>query len=63
MLDPIRLKPGKEQYEEYTSTLTEKTLIQYDYRDEDGELFSTITRTLEEARAQKDLWLKKGNMK
>jgi len=65
VLDPITLKPGKEQYEEYASNIFPKrNLVQYDYRDEDGTLFSTVAGSLEEARAQKNQWLrKKGAMR
>ena len=52
---------GQEQYEEYTQKLGQKVynLVQYDYRHTDGELFSTVAPSLEEARKRKDNWLKK----
>ena len=34
-----------------------RTLVQYDYRHTDGELFSCVKPTLEECRATRDKWL------
>lgn len=34
-----------------------KNLIQYDYRTPDGKLFSTIAKTLKQARLNRDRWL------
>jgi len=61
MLNPQNLTPGHEQYEEYTSRIrrTPETLVQYDYRHTDGELFSCVKRTLEYCRAARDKWLAK----
>ena len=60
MLSPQNLAPGCEQKEEYTSRIRRKpeTLVQYDYRHTDGELFSCVKRTLEDCRAARDRWLK-----
>jgi hypothetical protein len=49
-------KPGQEQYETYTSGGV--TYYQYDYRHHDGELFSTIKRTIEACREARDEWIK-----
>ena len=46
---------GQEQYEEFNTR--KGTRIQYDYRHPNGELFSAIAKTLEEARAERDRWL------
>lgn len=35
----------------------ERTLIQYDYRDYDGTLFSIVKPTLDECRTERDKWL------
>lgn len=43
-------RPGQELYETYRSQ-TGKVLVQYEFRDVDGELFTTIAPTLEEAQA------------
>ena len=51
---------GKEQYEWYTSKNTGKRYVQYDYRTADGQLFSCITATLEDAIALRDEWLEEG---
>ena len=32
---------------------------QYDYRHTDGELFSTVAKTLDECRRQRDKWIEK----
>ena len=34
---------------------------QYDYRHFDGELFSTVAKTLDECRRRRDKWLEKKN--
>ena len=56
MLDPKNLNNGKEQYEQFKRR--RKTYVQYDYRDTDGELFSTVKPTLADCRAARDEWLK-----
>lgn len=53
--------PGQEQYEFFSREVRgkEKEYCQYDYRDEDGELFSCIKPTLEACRDERDMWLVK----
>lgn len=58
MSEPSLLLPGKEDYCNYYSTIMKKEMVQYDYRDVDGELFSCVTNSIEEARAKKEEWLK-----
>jgi len=60
MLSPQNLAPGDEQYEWYPSRIRRKseTLVQYDYRHTDGELFSCVKPTLEACREARDRWLK-----
>lgn len=48
-------QPGKEQYE--TFTRRGKKYVQYDYRTESGELFSTVAPTLDQCREKRDAWL------
>lgn len=50
---------GQEQYEVFTLRLPRKTrkAVQYDYRTDDGELFSCVRPTLEECREARDRWL------
>lgn len=50
---------GREQYENYTQKIGRKVyrLVQYDYRHADGELFSCVAPSLEEARRRRDKWL------
>lgn len=52
---------GVEQYESYISQVGRKTyeMVQYDYRTEDGELFSCCAPSLDEARRRRDVWLTK----
>lgn len=50
-------KNNREQYKDYYSPVLKKTLVQYDYRDVRGELFSCVSPTLEEARKKRDEWL------
>jgi hypothetical protein len=48
--------PGAERWEPFT--LYGKTLIQYDYRTLDGDLFSQVFPNLESAHRGRDEWLK-----
>jgi len=48
---------GAESYEEFKSSVTGKPHCQYDYRTDDGALFSTVAESLTEARAQRDAWI------
>jgi hypothetical protein len=57
MLDPKKLKPGQEQHEYYTDRVSKKRRCQYDYRDDDGELFSCVRLTLEDCRRARNIWL------
>ena len=52
---------GTEKYEKYQTTIRRKrtTLFQYDYRHTDGELFSTVAKSLEQCRKERDEWLSK----
>lgn len=61
MLDPKNCKPGQEQHETFTYKTRGNDIqkVQYDYRTSDGQLFSCIANTLEEARARKDSFVKK----
>lgn len=59
-LDPVNLKAGHEQWEEFVSALRgNRQLIQYDYRNEDGRLFSCVADSLEECRHRRDLYVNK----
>lgn len=57
MLNPSSILKGQEQYEEFVSCVTKKTLVQYDYRHTDGELFSCVKPTLEACRKEKETWI------
>jgi hypothetical protein len=50
---------GQEQWEEFDTKVggTNKTFVTYDFRDNDGELFSCTKPTLEQCRAARDTWL------
>ena len=50
---------GTEKYERFQSGIgrRRRTLVQYDYRSEDGELFACVKATLDECRTAKDKWL------
>lgn len=49
---------GQELYERYYSHSSHRYWYQYEYRDEMGALFSTITTSLDDARAQCAAWKK-----
>ena len=50
---------GTEKYEKSQTGIgrRKRTLMQYDYRHTDGELFSCVKPTLDECRAARDKWL------
>lgn len=50
---------GTEKYESFQSGFgrRKRTLVQYDYRHTDGELFSCVKPTLDECRTARDKWL------
>ena len=53
---------GEERFEYFTSGRGRKAKqkVQYDFRDYNGELFSCIANTLEEARQKRDNYFFKG---
>ena len=57
MLDPKNLSPGQEQFEKYQSRVTNRQMVQYDYRHKDGQLFSCVAHTILQARRKRDCWL------
>jgi hypothetical protein len=57
MLNASALNHGQEQFEAYESRATGRRMIQYDYRDTDGGLFSCVACTLLQARRKRDRWL------
>lgn len=63
MLDPLQLGKNQEQYERFYSRIINRYMVQYDYRDENGHLFSTLAPNLEEARTKRDKWLAKQQQK
>lgn len=50
---------GTEKYEKFQVGMgrRRRTLIQYDYRHTNGELFSCVKSTLDECQAERDKWL------
>lgn len=50
---------GTEKYERFQlgTGKHRRTLVQYDYRHTDMELFSCVKSTLDECRAERDKWL------
>lgn len=55
MLKTDNLENGKEQFKTYHSTFSGKK-IQYDYRAENGALFSCVVDSVAEARELKTDW-------
>lgn len=55
------ITPDTERYERFMSAHRGKHTFfyQYDYRANDGTLFSTIAKTLKECRQRRDEWLVK----
>ena len=50
---------GTEKYERFQTGIgrRRRTLVQYDYRHTDGELFACVKPTLDECRTARDKWL------
>ncbi len=57
MLIQEKIKNGEEQYESFERPYMRGQYVQYDFRDNNGELFSTVKRTLAECRAARDAWV------
>lgn len=53
---------GSEKFEKFTAA-NGKKYIQYDYRDTDGGLFSTVKPTLQQCREERDKWLNTKHVK
>jgi hypothetical protein len=53
-----KVRKGEENYEHYHSSFDDKIRVQYDYRHTDGELFSCIAKTLEQAKEKRNAWLR-----
>jgi len=54
---------GKENYTTFSPAHRPNTVFyQYDYRDKNGELFSTVATTLEQCRAKRDKWVQAKNL-
>lgn len=54
---------GQEQYETFYSSHRGKKIsrVIYDYRTQEGDLFSVVAPTLKECRQKRDEWLAKRN--
>lgn len=56
----ITQTPGEEKFVKCRlGAFREQIYFQYDYRHTDGELFSTLAKTLDECRRQRDKWIEK----
>jgi hypothetical protein len=56
-----KAQAGEERYEEFEvriGRVERRKRVQYDYRTPDGELFSCVAKSLDDARARRDEWLK-----
>jgi hypothetical protein len=55
---------GEEKYTTFCAGTGKRAVYyQYDYRHTDGELFSTVAKSLEECRERRDKWLQKKHFK
>ena len=58
----ITQTPGEEKFVKCRSgAFRGQIYYQYDYRHTDGELFSTVAKTLDECRCRRDEWVAKKN--
>ena len=56
----ITQTPGEEKYVKCClGAFRGPIYYKYDYRHKDGELFSTLAKTLDECRRQRDKWIEK----
>lgn len=57
------VEPGQELYEVFTLGTGKRSqkMVQYDYRSDTGELFSTVAPTIEEAIERRNNWLNEKN--
>jgi len=55
-LDPKMVEPGDEQFEVFWSTVLNRDVCQYDYRDTDGHLFSCVAKSVDAARDRRNGW-------
>lgn len=56
----ITRTPGEEKFVKCSlGAFKGQTFYQYDYRHMDGELFSTLAKTLDECRRRRDEWITK----
>ena len=56
----ITQTPGEEKFVKFRSfAFRGRTFYQYDYRHTDGELFSTVAKTLAECRRRRNEWIEK----
>ena len=56
----ITQTPGEEKFVKFRSVAFRgRTFYQYDYRHTDGELFSTVAKTLAECRRRRNEWIEK----
>ena len=56
----ITQTPGEEKYVKCClGAFRGQIYYQYDYRHTDGKLFSTLAKTLDECRRQRDKWIEK----
>ena len=56
----ITQTPGEEKFVKCRlGAFRGQIYYQYDYRHTDGELFSTLAKTLDECRRQRDNWIEK----
>ena len=56
-------KAGEERFEYYLgATRPRRRMCQYDYRAENGRLFSCVKPTLEQCRIARDAWLKNNGL-
>lgn len=60
----ITQAPGEEKFVKYRPVAFKgRIFYQYDYRHTDGELFSTVAKTLAECRHRRDKWIEKKERK
>ena len=62
MLNPKNLKNGESQYEKFFSSVKKCDLFQYDYRAQNGELFSCVKKSLDDCMSARDIWMINKNL-
>jgi len=52
MIDPLSIRPGESAHETFYSKVKKCDLVEYNYRDESGELHTCVCKTLADCKTK-----------